>query len=80
MGITLSAHWSRGAAIEGVEYDWDKDNGQRGIASLCLNKTADRYFPIAQWSQTVQRKGNSPSVHVDAQVKAEAITKAGRLT
>jgi len=80
-GDKSPAHWSRGtvpqgAEIEGVRYIWDKENGQRGKASICLHKTAQRYFPIAEWFQVVDRKGDKPAIRVSAQVKAEKVTKA----
>ena len=68
--------WQQGAAIEGVTYSWDKKVAFEGMASLCIEKTAQRYFPIAQWSQTVDRQGNGPTLLVSAQVKAENMTKA----
>src|SRR2546428_12944829 len=70
------AHWSQGAEIDGVQYVWDKETGQKGKASLCLHKTAQRYFPIAQWYQVVDRKSDKPALRVAAQVKAEGVTKA----
>jgi RNA polymerase sigma-70 factor (ECF subfamily) len=75
-GDKAPAHWSQGAEIEGVQYIWDKQNGQKGKASLCLHKTAQRYFPIAQWYQVVDRKGDKAALRVAAQVKAEGVTKA----
>ena len=75
-GDQSPAHWSQGAEVEGVEYIWDKEKGQRGKASLCLHKTAERYFPIAQWYQVVDRQGDKPALRVTAQVKAENVTKA----
>ena len=68
--------WRQGAAIEGVEYSWDKKVAFEGKASLRIQKTAQRYFPIAQWSQTVDRRGRPPALRVSAQVKAENMTKA----
>lgn len=69
--------WEQGAAIEGVTYSWDdKNSASEGKASLCIEKTAQRYFPIAQWSQTIDRTGDSPVLEVSAQVKAEKMTKA----
>jgi len=68
--------WSQGAEIDGVEYTWDKKAGFKSKASLCLNKTAKRYFPIAQWYQIVDRQGASPELRLSAQVKAEKATKA----
>jgi RNA polymerase sigma-70 factor (ECF subfamily) len=75
-GEKSPAHWTQGAEVEGVEYIWDKKNGYKSKASLCLHKTANRYFPVAQWSQTVDRTGDRPEIRVNAQVKAEKVTKA----
>jgi PEGA domain/HEAT repeats len=68
--------WQQGAPIAGVTYSWDKKVAFKGKASLRIEKAAKRYFPIAQWSQTVDRKGDSPVLEVSAQVKAEKMTKA----
>jgi RNA polymerase sigma-70 factor (ECF subfamily) len=75
-GDKTPAHWSRGNEVEGVEYVWDKKAGQKGTAGVCLHKTANRYFPIAQWYQVVDRTGDQPALRVTAQVKAEGVTKA----
>ena len=75
-GDQTPTHWSQGAEIDGVNYLWDKENGQQGKASLCLHKTAPRYFPIAQWFQIVDRKGAETALQVTTQVKAEGVTKA----
>jgi RNA polymerase sigma factor (sigma-70 family) len=66
--------WTEGAEVPGVEYLWSH-SGHEGKASLCLKKTAKRYFPIAQWTQKVDRKGDSPRLKVSAWVKAEKATK-----
>ncbi len=68
--------WTTGARIPGVEYLWSRDAGHSGKASLCMKKTANRYFPIAQWSQTVKREGDLPRLKVWAWVKADHVTKA----
>jgi hypothetical protein len=68
--------WQQGAPIPGVKYSWDKKVASEGKASLCIEKTANRYFPVAQWSQTVDRTGNLPKLEVSAQVKARKMTKA----
>ncbi len=68
--------WEKGAQVEGVKYVWDKKVAFEGQASLCITKTANRYFPIAQWSQTVDRKGDLPGLEVSAQVKATKMFKA----
>jgi RNA polymerase sigma-70 factor (ECF subfamily) len=52
-GSTEPDSWTRGAAVDGVEYVWDRAVAKTGSASLCLRKTAQRYFPIAQWTQTL---------------------------
>ena len=69
-------NWTKGAAIPGVQYLWDRANAHQGRASLHLKKTAQRYFPIAQWFQEVKRQGKSPSLEVVAFVKAQKMTKA----
>jgi RNA polymerase sigma-70 factor (ECF subfamily) len=74
-GDTPSA-WTKGATIPGVKYLWSRDMGHTGKASLCLKKTAQRYFPIAQWAQKVDQKGDSPRLKVSAWVKADQVTKA----
>jgi hypothetical protein len=68
--------WAQGAQVEGVKYVWDKKVAFEGKASLCIVKTVNRYFPIAQWSQTVDRKGDLPCLEVSAQVKAAKMSKA----
>jgi len=75
-GDKLPAHWKQGAQVEGVEFIWDRMNGQTGKSSLGFSKTAQRYFPIAQWFQEVEWKGGGSLLHVSAQVKAENLTKA----
>jgi RNA polymerase sigma-70 factor (ECF subfamily) len=68
--------WVTGADLAGVEYHWDRAVAHRGRASLHLRKTAQRYFPIAQWYQEVKRAGKAPRLKVGAYVKAEKMTKA----
>lgn len=66
-----------GLTAEGVTYTWDKKVAFKGNASLCIEKTAQNYMlPIAQWSQTVDRKGTQQFLMVSAQVKAQKVTKA----
>ena len=67
--------WTTGATIPGVEYIWSRE-AHTGMASLCLKKTAQRYFPIAQWSQKVDHQGDSARLKVSAWVKANQVTKA----
>lgn len=68
--------WRQGAALEGVTYSWDKNVAFEGTASLGIEKTAPTYFPVAQWSQNVERQGTASTLSVSAQVKAEKMTKA----
>lgn len=68
--------WQQGAAMPGVKYSWDKEVAIEGKASLAIEKTANRYFPIAQWSQTVEYTGGAKALEVSAQVKAQKVTKA----
>ncbi|MGH7170647.1 MAG: RNA polymerase sigma factor, partial [Gemmataceae bacterium] len=75
-GDKTPAHWSKGAKVDSVQYIWDKKIGKQGKASICLHKTAQRYFPIAQWYQVVDRKGDKSALRVRAQVKAAGVTKA----
>jgi len=68
--------WETGAKLAGVQYHWDRTVAHGGRASLHLKKTAQRYFPIAQWSQGVKRVGTTPGLKLSAFVKAKKMTKA----
>lgn len=68
--------WQEGAAIPGVRYLWDKNVAHGGKASLSIKKTANRYFPIAQWFQEIEHTGDAKAVELSAQVKAKQMTKA----
>ena len=69
------AAWSKGANIPGVTYTWSRE-AHTGKSSLALKKTAQRYFPIAQWSQAVARTDDAPRLKVSAWIKADRVTKA----
>jgi Flp pilus assembly protein TadD/beta-lactamase regulating signal transducer with metallopeptidase domain len=75
-GEEFADDWLQGPAIEGVKYSWDKNTASDGKASLCIEKTVNRYFPIAGWSQIVERKGEAPYLEVSAQVKTKKMYKA----
>jgi RNA polymerase sigma-70 factor (ECF subfamily) len=64
-----------GGTVPGVDYTWSRI-GHSGKASLSLKKTAQRFFPIAQWSQKVDHHGDSPRLKVSAWIKADRVTKA----
>jgi predicted esterase len=68
--------WQQGTAVPGVQYIWDKNTAFEGKASLCLKKTAQRFFPIADWSRVVRHEGTGRMLTVSAQVKAEQAAKA----
>ena len=67
--------WAEGAEVDGVEYLWTRDAGHEGKSSLRIKKTARRYFPIAQWTQEVERRGELPRLKVSAWVKTDKATK-----
>ena len=75
-GTDVPTGWEKGKNVNGVEYIWDKNNGSDGRASLCLKKTASRYFSIAQWTRKIEHKSDASKLTVSAQVKAENATKA----
>ncbi|WP_339731044.1 hypothetical protein [uncultured Gimesia sp.] len=68
--------WKRGANLPGVRYVYDKGRGKTGKRSLSLQKTAKRYFPIAQWYRILPYNGESKTLQVKCQVRAERATKA----
>src|SRR5262249_43807721 len=73
---TTPESWKQGAQLAGVKYQWDRTTSHEGKASLHFRKTAQRYFPIAQWFQVVDRTGKTPRLKVSTFVKAEKMTKA----
>ncbi len=77
-GDTAPETWTQGATVEGVVYLWDKNVAHGGKASLCMKKTASRFFPIAQWTQSVpaEKLGKATKVKLAAWVKAEKAQKA----
>lgn len=68
--------WKQGANIPGVKYVYDKQRGKTGERSLSLQKSANRYFPIAQWVRVVPHAGKAPALRVTGQVRAEQAFKA----
>lgn len=68
--------WSKGPRISTVKYVWDRGVAHSGRGSLAIFKTADRYFPIAEWNQSIDAAGKGPSVEVSAWVKADQMHKA----
>lgn len=74
-GTKVPEGWKSGATIPGVKYLYDTKTGASGKRSLSLSKTANRYFPIAQWFRILPAPG-SPSIRLTAKVKARKVTKA----
>ncbi len=68
--------WNRGAAIDGVEYVWDRNAGHNSKSSVSIVKTAQKYFPIAAWTQTVVPTGKTSKLRLSAFVKADKMYKA----
>src|SRR3972149_1105835 len=74
-GDTQPADWNKGAAVPGVRYLWPRQAAD-GKRSLSLKKTANRYFPIAEWRRIVPVTGTPSTLVVTVQVKAQRATKA----
>lgn len=77
-GTDNPAAWKKGPPVAGVEQIWDRTAAHGGKASLCLKKTAPRYFPIAAWNQEIKVDPASQprKLRVRCWVKAENVTKA----
>jgi RNA polymerase sigma factor (sigma-70 family) len=72
----MPTDWQNGAQIAGVEYRWDRGVAHGGRSSLALKKTVARFFPIAEWSQSIPRTGNATRLKVTTYIKAQKVTKA----
>ncbi len=75
-GTAAPNGWKKGAAIPGVKYHYDKRVAKSGSRSLSLQKSANRYFPIAQWGRTLPLEGDHQAIKVTVQVRASKATKA----
>ena len=75
-GTDVPNKWVKKGNVPGVQYVWDKQVASQGNASLCLDKTVDRYFPIAQWVREIKHTGEGTCLMISSQVKAEKVTKA----
>lgn len=75
-GAAAPDNWRKGSRIEGVKYRYDKKQGFSGKRSLSIEKSAKRYFPIAQWSRKLKHNSGKADLKVTAQIKAEMMTKA----
>jgi len=68
--------WSKGKSVPGVEYIWAKGIAHEGQASLCLKKTQNRFWPIAEWYQRVQNPDKAERFRISAWVKTDQAKKA----
>lgn len=68
--------WSRGQPVPGVEYLYDATGGVDQSRALSLNKTVERYYPIAGWQQEFGYEGPATRLHVGALVRATRAYKA----
>jgi predicted esterase len=75
-GDRQPAGWQEGAAVPGVDYVWGRREASDGQRSLGLEKSARRYFPIAQWLRIMPLERSAPALQVTVNVKARGATKA----
>jgi|GEM_PF-978107 len=76
-GADAPEGWQQDVPVPGVKYIYDKSIASDGKASLCLEKTVNKYLPpIAEWVKTYDYDGKSPALAVSAKVKARKMTKA----
>ena len=75
-GAAAPSGWKKGAAIPGVKYHYEKRLAKSGSRSLSLQKSANRYFPIAQWGRVLPLRGDHEAIKVTVQVRASKATKA----
>lgn len=75
-GESDPAGWQIGQRIDKVRYAWADDAAHTGKRSLTIRKRLDRYFPIAEWIQTVPYDGRSAAVEFSGWVKTENAYKA----
>ncbi len=75
-GTAAPEGWKQGAAVPGVTYVYDHRVAADGERSLSLQKSANRYFPIAGWSRLFPHDSDKPVIKVAAKVKAAKANKA----
>lgn len=62
--------------VAGVDYIWHASTAHSGKHSLCFKKTANRFFPVAQWSQRIERTGDAKNLVVSVWIKSQDAGKA----
>ncbi|QDT88441.1 Phospholipase/Carboxylesterase [Gimesia algae] len=75
-GTKAPEDWQSGFNVPGVRYVYDKGRGKSGDRSLSLQKSARRYFPIAQWYRLLPYSGEKQQLQAQCEVRAEQATKA----
>lgn len=75
-GAGAPKNWRKGSQIPGVKYKYDKTQGASGKRSLSIEKSAERYFPIAHWSRKLKYGSEKNGLKISAQIKAAKMTKA----
>lgn len=68
--------WGTGANPESVEYTVSDKGGVNETQAARIHKTANKYFPIAEWTQRIEYDGQSPAIELSAQVKTKDARKA----
>ena len=72
----LPVAWISGQRLDGVHYVWDDTVAHTGSRSISIQKQTQRYFPIAEWTQTLLYDGKSPAIDFKGWVKADHMYKA----
>lgn len=68
--------WGTGATPETVEYTVSDKGGVNETQAARIHKTANKYFPIAEWTQRIEYDGKSPAIELSAMVKTKDARKA----
>lgn len=68
--------WVQGNEIDGVKYMRTAGVSHSGKGSLAILKSAEKYFPVAQWSQPFKYDGKAKYLKVGSWVKSRLMTKA----
>ena len=68
--------WIQGGAVAGVSYIYDSKVASSGKCSLSLQKSANRFFPIAQWTREIPLDRDIKQLHVACDARATRVTKA----
>jgi beta-lactamase regulating signal transducer with metallopeptidase domain len=72
------ADWLMGANLNGVHYLHDHAVSRRGTSSIAIRKTANNFYPIAEWSQLVHEQvpADARTLNFSAWVKSENVHKS----